>query len=146
MLEIEILYEYFKTKNYGELISHEEIENIIQIKRNRHKYYKIIAYVKDKLVSDSKIIKAIPGIGYQILKTKHVSGYVYRTNIYNSQRQLSKATKILSNLKTEGFNKDRIEEYNDIKELTQKLNKISTKTIAESKYVDRMSYYNSLED
>ena len=71
---------------------------------------------------------------------------MYRTNIKNSQKQLSKATKILSNLKTEGFNKDRIEEYNDIKELTQKLNKISTKTIAESKYVDRMSYYNSLED
>ena len=146
MIEIDILYEHFKNKDNGEIIKHEEIEELIHIKRDIHKYYEIIAFVKDKLIVNSKIIKAIPGIGYQILKNKQVSGFVYRTNIKNSQKQLNKATKILSNLKTEGFNKDRIEEYNDIKELTQKLNKISTKTIAESKYVDRMSYYNSLED
>ena len=145
-MEIDALYDYFKVKNNGEIIKHEEIEKIIQIKRNRDKYYKVVNYVKDKLINDSKIIKAIPGIGYQILKNKQVSGFVYRTNIRNSQKQLNKATKILTYLKTDDFSKDRIEEYNDIKELTQKLNKIQTKTIAESKYCDRMSYYNSLED
>lgn len=140
------LYTLIMSMNYGEIITHEEIERIIGYIRNTTKYTYIISKVKKQLIPNSRIIKSIPGKGYQLLKNEQVSGYVYRNYIVKAEERLEQGNTILDNLNTKGFGSARGAEFDDVRELSRDLKKTVKKKRIESQYYDRMTYYNSLED
>ena len=65
----EILADYIATLNYGDVILHSEIENIIEEKYGTPKYNAEIARTKKLILRKyHKIIENIRGDGYRIIK------------------------------------------------------------------------------
>lgn len=144
--KINKLYNYLIKKQYGDFIEYNEIEYIIKIPHTEKQFSIYIRCAKNKLIEHSKVLKAIPGRGYQILKPTQVSSYVYRTYISRALKAYNNSEKILEYLDTDNFNEDRKEEYENISELNDELKKVSIETIKQSKYYSRKDYYNNLEE
>lgn len=144
--KINNLYAFISTKKYGDIIYHEQIERILNVQKELSKYGIYLKQVKDKLVSDSKILKAIPKIGYQILKPNQVSSYTYRKYMQRALKSYDYSQFILDNLETNNLTTNRKEEYNDVKMLNKKLKEVSEVTIKESKYYSRKDFYNNLDE
>lgn len=64
----EILAESIIDREFGELISHDEIERIIGYPKKSGKYYSVIRSANRILRSQSKAIENVPKEGYRIIK------------------------------------------------------------------------------
>lgn len=144
--KIDELFEFINNKNFGYVIKHTDIEKILGLSRELRKYGAYLRQVRLKLVYKSKILKSIPGVGYQILTPSQVSGYTYRQYIKRTLNMYNASKEILDNLQIETLTKERMHEYNDVKELNNRLKDLSTKTIKESHYFSRKEYYDSLKE
>lgn len=144
--QVNKLYNKMMQMNYGDIITHKEIEQILDVSKELSVYNILIKKAKDMLVEKSKIFKSIPGIGLQLLKPEQVSGYTYRKYINRTLNLYNYSSFILDNLDTYGFNDFRLDEFNDVVELNNKLKDITSKTIRESHYINRRAFYDSLED
>lgn len=140
------LFHFLNQKEYGEIIYHHEIENILEIKRELSKYGIYLKLVKDLLIPESKILKAIPGVGYQVLKPQQVSSFVYRKYIKRTLNMYNYSSEILSFLNRDGFDSDRENEYNDVKELNNTLKNTTQNIIEKSGYYSRKDYYDNLNN
>lgn len=140
------LFNLFITKEYGDLIYHSEVEKILGFDRSLNKYGIYVKQAKDRLVEHSKILKAIPGIGWQVLKPQQVSSFVYRQYIKKTLKIFDYSQNILFYLNKTGFSKDRLNEFQDVEELNDALKLKTQSIIQSSKYYSRIDYYNSLKD
>lgn len=140
------LYFFLKSKQYGEIVYHSELEEILGVSHNLNIYSGYLRNVKTKLVLHSKILKAIPGVGYQVLKPNQVSSYTYRQYINRTLNMYNFSEYILQNLDTSNLSKDRKDEYKEVSSLNDSLKQLSQKTIKESKYYSRKDYYDSLKE
>ena len=137
---IDALFNFMSAKTYGDIIYHKQVENILGISRDLNAYGLYVKFVKDKMIKQSKVLKPIAKIGWQILKPNQVSSYTYRRYIQRTLKAYDYSKFILENLEVEGLSKARKGEYADVKELNQQLKKISEATIKESRYYSRKDY------
>ena len=144
--KINEIFNMFVQKQYGQLIYHSEVENILGFDRTVTKYGIYVKKAKDRLVEYSKILKAIPGIGWQVLKPQQVSGYVYRKYIKRTLNMYNYNTDILNYLDKTDFSQARINEFNDVQQLNNDLREKTADMIQESGYYSRKDYYDSLGD
>jgi hypothetical protein len=144
--KIERLYNFIVVKEYGDVILHREIEEIIGLSHELKQYSIYVKNAKDKLIKKSKVLKAIPGIGYQILKPNQVSGFTYRAYIHKALKSYDYSEFILENLNTKNLSEDRLQEFHDVQELNNKIKELSNRTIKESGYYSRKDYYDSLKE
>ena len=140
------LYMFFISKQYGDIIYHNQVEKIIGISREMAKYNIYVKKAKDLAVSKHIILKGIPGIGFQVLKPHQVSGYAYRKYIKRALKMYDYSEFILNNVEENKLGKIRKQEYEEVKELNNTMKQMSTQTIERSKYYSRMDYYNSLKE
>lgn len=143
--KVDKLFNFISQKKYGDIIYHNEIENVLGISREMRKYSGYLKMAKTRLIQKSFVLKSIPGVGYQVLKPNQVSGYTYRQYIKRSLNLYNYSELILDYLDTQNLTNDRLQEYEDVKELNKSIKEISQKTIKESKYYLRKEYYDSLE-
>lgn len=144
--KIENLYAFLSTKKYGDIIYHNQIERVLGIAKELNKYNIYVKHVRDKLIEQSKILKPIPNVGYQVLKPNQVSSYTYRKFIQRSLKAYNYSQFILDNLETTNLSENRKDEYKDVKNLNKDLKQISEKTIKESRYYSRKDFYDNLEE
>ena len=144
--KIEELYNMFMQKEYGDIVYHAEVERILGIDRTIAKYGIYVRKAKDKLIEHSKVLKGIAGIGYQVLKPKQVSGFVYRKYIKKALNMYNHSTDILNYLDKSNLSDTRIQEYNEVKELNDNLKETTSNIITGSRYYSRKDYYDSLDD
>lgn len=64
----EILAEAIINRDYGSLVTHEEIESIIGFKRGKHKYQQIVQAARKLLRNQGKVLESVRGIGYRFVK------------------------------------------------------------------------------
>ena len=99
VFESDSIIEYFKFKKQGEQINYDELQQFTHYDLKNvleFHYFKTntMRRVKEGLIDYGIIIKAIPNIGYYILKSNQVSSYTYRTYIKKPLKQLNKAERI----------------------------------------------------
>lgn len=121
----EQVYNYILTKKYGDTITNEELNNILQ-EDLKDEYGKIrfrnqMIKVKDTLYKKGFVIRAIYNIGYYILKPNQVSSYTYRNFIIRPTKQYNKAKTILENINNKEFNNDENLEFKTTKSLNKKI-------------------------
>lgn len=146
----EKLYEFILSKNYGETITIEQINNILQENLNSDlgskRFRNQINKVKNKLYEKGYVIRSIYDIGYYILKPNQVSSYTYRNFIVKPTKQFNKARIIMKNTNSKNLNDDEyIELYNTIelnKEMIRTTNKILN---SEKNFYKKGNYYNGIK-
>lgn len=146
----EKLYEFILSKNYGETITIEQINNILQENLNSDlgskRFRNQINKVKNKLYEKGYVIRSIYDIGYYILKPNQVSSYTYRNFIVKPTKQFNKARIIMKNTNTKNLNDDEyVELYNTIelnKEMIRTTNKILN---SEKNFYKKGNYYNGIK-
>lgn len=146
----EKLYEFILSKNYGETITIEQINNILQENLNSDlgskRFRNQINKVKNKLYEKGYVIRSIYDIGYYILKPNQVSSYTYRNFIVKPTKHFNKARIIMKNTNTKNLNDDEyVELYNTIelnKEMIRTTNKILN---SEKNFYKKGNYYNGIK-
>lgn len=141
---------FILSKNYGETISIEELNKILNENLNdeygkvrfRHQMNK----VKNELYEKGYVIRSIYNVGYYILKPNQVSSYTYRNFILKPTKAYQKATIILNNINTNKLSNDRLEERNNVLNLNTLLRRTSNNIIKNSDYHKKENYYNNLKD
>jgi len=64
----EILYDLVMGKNYGVLITHNEISHCLDVPYESPKYYATIAHAKKVLLTQGRIIESVRGVGYRVVE------------------------------------------------------------------------------
>lgn len=146
----EKLYEFILSKNYGETITIEQINNILQENLNSDlgskRFRNQINKVKNKLYEKGYVIRSIYDIGYYILKPNQVSSYTYRNFIIKPTKQFNKARIIMKNTNTKDLNDDEyVELYNTI-ELNKEMIRTTNKVLkSEKNFYKEGNYYNGIK-
>ena len=144
--KINELFNMFVQKQYGEMIYHSEVSNILGFDRTQSRYGIYVRKAKDRLIEYSKVLKAIPGVGWQVLKPQQVSSYVYRKYIKRTLNMYNYSTDILNYLDKSNLSQTRLDEFNDVEQLNNELKEKTSNIIQESGYYSRKDYYDSLGD
>lgn len=140
------LANYFCSKNYGDIVNHEEVERVLSTSKDERLYYLYVKKAKDKAIEKGLVFKAIPGKGWQVLKPKQVSGYTYRKFIKKALNMYDYSSFILENVDQRELSEERKKEHKDVTNLNNKLKEVSKNTIKSSGYYSRRKYYDSLKD
>lgn len=139
VFESDNIIEYFKFKKQGEQINYDELQQFTHYNLKdvlEFHYFKTntMRRVKEGLIDYGIIIKAIPNIGYYILKSNQVSSYTYRTYIKKPLKQLNKAERILNNTETKSLTVGELGKYNLTMALNQDLMAANDKVLNSNKY------------
>lgn len=137
--ESDNIIEYFKFKKQGEQINYDELQQFTHYDLKNvleFHYFKTntMRRVKEGLIDYGIIIKAIPNIGYYILKSNQVSSYTYRTYIKKPLKQLNKAERILNSTETKSLTVGELGKYNLTMALNQDLMAANDKVLNSNKY------------
>lgn len=139
VFESDNIIEYFKFKKQGEQINYDELQQFTHYDLKNvleFHYFKTntMRRVKEGLIDYGIIIKAIPNIGYYILKSNQVSSYTYRTYIKKPLKQLNKAERILNSTETKSLTVGELGKYNLTMALNQDLMAANDKVLNSNKY------------
>lgn len=141
--------EYCLEHTYGQTLLNTELCRLLGYNINDEhdfmKFKSMMGRIKHELINRGKVLKSVRD-GYYILKPQHVTSHCYRNYMRRSQRTLDKSLYVLNHIDTTELHNDRKEEYNNFKELNEKLSEMTEKMINNSKYYNRMDYYNSIND
>lgn len=147
---IQEVVEYILDKKYGEVVSNTELGSILHYniddEKEFIKFKSMMGRIKSFLIDYGYILKSVSGIGYYILKPKQITGHCYRTYVKKSQRALDKSSYILDHTDLTELSDTRKEEFDNFQSLNKELIDSMDKLITTSRYYDRKSYYESLED
>jgi len=147
---IQEIVEFILSKNYGDTITNTEASKILKYniydETELKKYKNTMCRVKNFLIDYGYVLKSIVGIGYYILKPKQISGYCYHTYVLRTENLLNKSARILSHVDTSELSENRMEELNDVKDLNLDVTNAIDTTIENSRYFDKKSFYDNLED
>ena len=102
--------------------------------------------VKNILVDYGYILKTITGVGYYILKPKHISSYCYRTYVDRTKRLLEKSERVLRHVDRTELSDDRKKEHSEMTDLNQQLYGEIGLIVEGSEYGKNRAYYESLGD
>ena len=139
VFEFENITTYFRSKNEGEQVSYDELQsfthyNLKDLLQFYHFKTNTMRRTKEKLVDYGIIIKAIPEIGYYILKSNQIQSYTYRTYIKKPLKQLDKAKRILDNTNVDSLKYDELQKHNLTIQLDQDLIHENSKILNSQKY------------
>ena len=139
--EIEEITNYVRTKNQGETLTYKELQpfthyNLEDELDKIHFAGAIMSRVREKLIEDGYILKAIKYQGFYILKSNQIQSYTYRTYIRRPLKQFQKAERILNNTIVNGLNNDELQKHKLTADLNKQLLTNSTEIIGLKKFKD----------
>lgn len=143
-LEFILDKDYGATIEFGKLaeIMHYNIEDEVEEKRFKN----TMARVKNILIDHGYILKTITGVGYYILKPKHISSYCYRTYVDRTKVLLEKSERILKHVDRTELSDIRKKEHTQMQDLNQQLYGEIGLIVEGSDYGRNRHYYNNLKD
>ena len=142
--------EYIINKGYGATILYEELGKIFSLsvtdELEFHKLKSVINKLKPVLIDYGIVIKTIINVGYYVLKPKQISGYCYHAYIRRTQKLLDKSANILNHVDLDKLSEIRMQEYNEVRELNDKVGGAIEETLYKSKYEHNREIYENLDD
>ena len=139
VFEFENIINYFKTKKQGEQVTYDELQSFTHYNLQEpleffHFKNNTMRRAKEGLVDYGFIIKAIPEVGYYILKSNQIQSYTYRTYIKRPLKQLDKAKRILTNTNVDLLKYDELQKHELTMQLNSDLIKENSKILGLDKY------------
>lgn len=142
--------EYILDKDYDTTIEFGELAEImrfnIENEQEEKRFKSTMSRVKNILIDHGYILKTIIGIGYYILKPKHISSYCYRTYVDKTKVLLEKSERILSHIDKTELSDIRKKEQAEMYELNQQLYGEIGLIVEGSDYGKNRYHYDSLKD
>lgn len=142
--------DYILDKDYGSTILFGTLAEImrfnIQDEQEEKRFKSVMGRVKNILVDSGYILKTITGVGYYILKPKHISSYCYRTYVDRTKRLLEKSERVLKHVDQTELSDIRKKEHSEMTDLNRELYGEIGLVVEASEYGKNRAYYNSLED
>ena len=142
--------DYILDMNYGSTIPFGLLADImrynIQDEQEEKKFKNTMSRVKNILVDSGYILKTITGVGYYILKPKHISSYCYRTYVDRTKRLLEKSERVLKHIDRTVLSDIRKKEHKEMMELNRDIYGEIGLIVEGSEYGRNRAYYNSLKD
>ena len=136
--------EYGSTIEFGKLAEIMRFNITDEVEERRFK--NVMSRVKNVLVDHGYILKTITGVGYYILKPKHISSYCYRTYIDKTKVLLEKSERILAHVDKTELSDIRKKEHSEMSDLNQQIYGKVGLIVEGSDYGKNRNYYNSLKD
>ena len=148
--QIKDAVDYILNKGYDAKIEFAELAEImrfnIQDEVEEKRFRNTMSRVKNVLIDHGFILKTITGVGYYVLKPKHISSYCYRTYIDKTKVLLEKSERILAHVDKTELNDVRKKEHAQMQDLNQQLYGEIGLVVEGSDYGKNRYYYNSLKD
>ena len=142
--------DYILDKEYGSTILFGQLAEImrfnIQDEQEERRFKNVMGRVKNILVDYGYILKIITGVGYYILKPKHISSYCYRTYVDRTKRLLEKSDRVLRHVDQKELSDVRKKEHSEMTDLNQQLYGEIGLVVEASEYGKNRAYYESLGD
>jgi hypothetical protein len=142
--------DYILDKEYGSTILFGQLADImrynIQDEQEERRFKSTMNKVRNILVDSGYILKIITGVGYYILKPKHISSYCYRTYVDRTKRLLEKSERVLKHVDQTELSDERKKEHAEMTDLNQQLYGEIGLVVEGSEYGKKRAYYDSLED
>lgn len=142
--------EFILDKQYGETIQFEQMARVlgfnIDDEGEYRKFRSAMARVRNFIIDYGYVLKSISGVGYYILKPKHISSYCYRTYIDRSKVLLEKSQRILNRVDETDMSDVRKQEHQEMLTLNQDIYNGMGLTIETSEYGQKRAFYNNLDD
>ena len=148
--QIKDALDYILDKDYGATIEFTKLAEImrfnIEDEQEERRFKSTMGRVKNILIDYGYILKTITGVGYYILKPKHISSYCYRTYIDKTKVLLEKSERILAHVDKNELSDIRKKEHKEMCQLNQEVYGEIGLVVEGSDYGKNRSYYNSLKD
>lgn len=142
--------DYILDKDYGATIEFAKLAEIMRFnitdEQEERRFKSTMGRVKNILIDHGYILKTITGVGYYILKPKHISSYCYRTYIDKTKVLLEKSERILAHVDQTELSDIRKKEHKEMCELNQELYGEIGLVVEGSDYDKNRHYYNNLQD
>lgn len=139
VFEAQNIADYFKTKKEGDAISYAELQKYTHydlsnyIENQRFKKGTMLR-VKNILIDNGIIIKAIANEGYYVLKSNQIQSYAYRTYIKRPLKQLEKSKRILESTNMKKLKQNEWEKHTLALELNNELLKTNNNILNSNKF------------
>lgn len=115
-----VLAEYIKPRDYGDVIRYQEIERVTDTRRKTTAYYNAIHKAKKKLLEAGKMIVSIEGGDYRVVYPGDYS-MEYAKEVKRAKNRVVQGKKILDNAPTKDMTKDELEVYNRVYDFSARL-------------------------
>lgn len=109
--QVEQFVNYVIEKDYGTIIYHQEISNLLGVQYGSHQYCSIIQRAKKKLLEAGKMIDCVRGQGYEIVMPDDYTGSSVR-ELIGGARKIDKGAKIMRNAPVQKMSAAGLESYN----------------------------------
>lgn len=132
----EELFNYVVNKDYDEIVSHNEISDIITEDIQSSKYYQIINNANKLLTEQGKMIESIKKVGYRITNP---NDYTLKSigKMQQGFKKVSDGQKMLTYAPVEKMNIEARNEYNQVSDRVRLLNAHIGGAITEMKLLKR---------
>ena len=142
--------EYILDKGYDARIETAELAEIMRFsitnEQEERRFKSTMGRVKNILIDYGFILKTIVGVGYYVLKPKHISSYCYRTYIDRTKRLLEKSERILSHVDKTELSEIRKQEHQQMSDLNREIYGEIGLVVEGSEYGKNRYYYDNLKD
>ena len=134
----EKIKELILTKDYGETLSYEELNIILQENledyKGRVNFRRQMNKVKNELFEQGYIIRPVYGVGYYILQPNQISSYTYRNYVTKPINSFKKARTILDNAPRKQLKGQEITEFKTTCELNEAMLYATTELVNSDEY------------
>lgn len=148
--QIKNAVDFILDHNYDSTIEFAKLAEIMQFnitdEQEEKRFRSTMNRVKDILIDHGYVLRTVTGVGYYILKPKHISGYCYRTYIDKTKRMLEKSERVLRHVDKTELSDIRKQEHSQMYELNQQIYGEIGLMVEGSDYGKNRYYYNSLKD
>ena len=141
----EVLENFIAKHNYGDIIFHSEIEQVIDSTRNSNRYTSTIAKTRELLLNNHQMaIENVPGQGYRLVNPDDFTNYslgFYKRGI----NTMKKGQNYLNNAPVHNMSKEALETYRRVNDRAIRLNAAMSGVAVELKTLARKPHPFSIE-
>lgn len=116
--KISQLAEYIMSKNYGDIIYHQEIAEQIKEQPNTPKYFSAITGAKRLLLDSGKMIESVRKSGYRVVEPDDYTIHSIR-QVVAGARRIDSGVKIMRHAPIANMTPEGIESYNRVNDRIQ---------------------------
>lgn len=109
--KIQKLIEFVFNKNYGDIIPHWEIEQVIGEKQKSNKYNAMVGSAKKRLLKVGKMVENVKGVGYRVVNPDEYTNQAAKL-VSSGARRIDHGAKVLENAPVSEMSPSGVQVYN----------------------------------
>lgn len=115
-----VVEKILQQKKYGDIISHEELEEWIGYERDEAMFLGIVAVSRELLIEYGYVLRNVLNEGYKVLFPNEIAEEVIQKHFKQSTNKLSKAIRIMQYTDRDMLKKDELKFFESVENLISK--------------------------